>query len=270
MHTSVALIALDLDGTVLGPGPEIDPEGRAALQEAEASGLTVVLATGRMLRSARAVQEALGLHGPLITYNGGLVALPDGRTWTDPVPLTAARDIASACRGRRFFLQAYFGDALRVPYPDPRAEAYARLAGVDYTVDAAAVWTPVEAPTKLLVIEPAERMAEVRSALEPVSAGRCELAHSYAHYLEISRAGVNKGVALGRLAATLGLEPGQVMAVGDGENDLSMLRYAGLGVAVANAVPALAAVAARVTTAPYGAGVAEAVRAVLAEAARHG
>ena len=257
--TRIALLALDLDGTVLGPGSDIAPAGRAALQRAERSGVAVALATGRMLRSARGVQERLGLHGPLITYTGGLVSLPDGRSWTDPLPVEAAQAIGAVCRARGYYLQCYLGDELQVPFEDGRAEAYGRLAGVGYTVNPDAVWAPRTPPTKLLVIEPVERMPEVRAALAPVVAGRCELAHSYAHYLEISAAGVNKGVALARLAAALGVARAAVMAIGDGENDLSMVQYAGVGAAVANAVPALAAAAAYVATRRCGDGVAEAV-----------
>jgi Cof subfamily protein (haloacid dehalogenase superfamily) len=258
-----ALVAVDLDGTVLGPGTALAPAGAAALRRAAERGVVVVLATGRMLSSARGVQSRLGLGGPLVAYNGGLVALPDGGGWSDPVPLPAARAVAAACRDRGYFLQAYFADRLCVPSADPRAEAYARLAGVSYAVDPQAVWELPEAPTKLLVIEPAERMPEVRGALGPVAAGRCELAHSYPHYLEISAAGVDKGAALCRLAALLGLPRERVLAIGDGENDVPMLRCAGLGVAVANAAPAAAASAAFVTAAPYGDGVAEALAALL-------
>lgn len=255
----VSLIALDLDGTVLGPGREIAPAGRAALQQAQAAGIAIALATGRMLRSARVVQEQLGLNGPLITYNGGLVRLVDGRQWEDPVPLDAAHAIGALCRARGYYLQCYLGDDLYVSADDPRAQAYATLASVTYRVDPEVVWRPPVPPTKLLVIEPVERQPEVRAALEPVVAGRCELAHSYPHYLEISRSGVNKGVALVRLAEALGIARERVMAVGDGENDLSLIRAAGIGCAVANAVPLLATAAAYTCSARYGDGVAEAV-----------
>ncbi len=257
---SVSLIAVDLDGTVLGPGRDIAPAGRAALQAAERAAITVALATGRMLRSAQRVQERLGLQGPLITYNGGLIRLPDGRQWEDPVPLDAARAIAALCHERGYFLQCYLGDRLYVPWPDPRADAYSELASVECTVSADIVWAPPTPPTKLLVIEPVERQPEVRAAVAAVVGDRCELAHSYPHYLEISRAGVHKGTALTRLAEVMGVPRAQVLAVGDGENDLPLILAAGIGVAVANAVPAVAAAAQHVCGARFGDGVAEAVR----------
>lgn len=259
----VRLIALDLDGTILGPGKEIAPSGRDALQRLSAAGVVVALASGRMLRSTALVQERLGLAGPLIAYNGGMLQLPDGRLWEDPVPLPAARAVSALCRARGYFLQCYYGDELCVPHDDPRAHAYSDLAGVPFCVDPQRVWDPPQPPTKQLIIEPAGRQPEVREAVVAVAAGRLEVAHSYPHYLEISGAGVNKGVALGRLVEALGLARAAVMAVGDGENDLSMVRYAGIGAAVGNAVPALKAVAAVCAGAHFGDGVAELVRRVL-------
>ncbi len=259
----VRLIALDLDGTVLGPGRHIAPAAHEALRAAEAAGVLVVLASGRMLRSAAGVQAALGLSGPIIAYNGGMVRLPDGRGWEDPVPLPAARAISRLCQERGYFVQCYYGDRLCVPADGPRAQEYAEIAGVPFEVDPAAVFDPPQPPTKQLVIEPVERQPEVREAVRAAAAGAVELANSYPHYLEVSAAGVHKGAALARLAQALGVPRAAVMAVGDGENDLSMLRYAGVPAAVGNAVPGLRAIAAVRAAASYGDGVAEVVRRVL-------
>jgi len=260
---SVRLLALDLDGTVLGPGAAIAPAVQDALRRAVAEGLTVALASGRMLRSEARVQAALGIPGPLIAYNGALVRLPDGSGWEEPVPLEVAREVSSLCRARGYFLQCYYHDELCVPADDPRARDYAALAGVPFVVDPERVWHPPSPPTKQLVIEPVERQPEVRAAVAEVARGRLELAHSYPHYLEISAAGVNKGVALRRLAEVLGVPREAVMAVGDAENDLAMLDYAGWPAAVGNAAPAVRARARLAARRPYGDGMAELVDLVL-------
>ncbi len=256
----VSLVACDLDGTVLGPGTEIAPDVRLALAQAETAGWTIVLASGRMLRSVQGVQSRLGVQGPIIAYNGGLVALPDGRVLHHPIPVAAAQRVADVCARHGFFLQTYQDDRLYVPWEDARADAYSRLAGVPPTVDPDRVFHPRVAPTKLLVIEPAQRQPEVRAAIAPLAPGELELANSYPHYLEITAAGIDKGTALAELCALLGTQPAEVLAVGDGENDLPMLNLAGLGVAVANAAETVRRAVAHVTRAPYGAGVAEAIR----------
>lgn len=257
---AVRLVALDLDGTVLGPGTEIAAELPAVLRQAMDAGVQIALATGRMLRSAAGVQRRLGIEGPLVAYNGGAVRLSDGSGWSQGVPVPAAHAIGRLCQDRGYFLQCYLGDELFVSAVDPRADAYAALAGVAYTVDPQTAFFPGREPTKLLVIEPAARQPEVRAAVAGVAAGAVALSHSYPHYLEISGAGVDKGRALARLAAAIGLEAADVMAVGDAENDLPMVAYAGVGVAVANASAALRSAADYVCAAPCGGGVAEAIR----------
>jgi Cof subfamily protein (haloacid dehalogenase superfamily) len=248
---------------VLGPGPQLAPAAGAALRAAAAAGLAVVLASGRMLRSIAAVQDALGLSGPIIAYNGGMVRLPDGRTWEHPIPLATARTIAGVCRDRGYFLQSYYADQLLVPADEPRAREYARIAGVPFRVDPDAVYAPEQPPTKQLVIEPVERQALVRAAVRAAAGDGVELANSYPHYLEVSAAGVDKGSALARVASVLGVPRSAVLAVGDGENDLPMLRYAGLAAAVANAAPAVRQAVTLLAGAPFGDGVAELVTRVL-------
>ncbi len=252
-------MALDLDGTLLGPGDTLAEEARVALGALAARGVVVALATGRMLCSAAGVQERLGVPGPVVAYNGGLIRLPDGRAVEHPVALEDARLVGRVCRERGWYLQSYQGDALFVPEDEPRAREYGRIAGVPYTVDPRRVWAPEVPPLKLLVIEPAERQPEVRQGLGPLVRGRLELANSYAHYLEITAAGVDKGTALAELCHLLGIDAGEVLAVGDGENDLPMLRFAGMGVAVGNASPAVRQAAPRRASAPFGRGVVEAV-----------
>ncbi len=257
---AVRLVALDLDGTVLGPGTEIAAELPGVLRRAADAGVWITLATGRMLLSAAGVQRRLGIEGPLLAYNGGAVRLTDGAGWSEGIPLAAAHAIGRLCRERGYFLQCYLGDEVFVSAADPRADAYSALAGVGYRVDPETAFFPASEPAKLLVIEPVERQPQVRAAVAEAAAGAVSLFHSYPHYLEIVRAGVDKGTALARLTARLGLEPAEVMAVGDAENDLPMVTYAGIGVAVANAGAVLRSAADYVCEAPCGAGVAEAIR----------
>lgn len=256
---------MDVDGTLLAPGNVLAPAAARALRAAQRAGITVTLATGRMYRSAAQWAARLGLSGPLIAYNGGLIVdYPAGRVLRHrPVPLRAARAVADLCRARGWFLQAYFDDRLFVPAAGPRADAYARTAGVTYEVDPGRVYHPTRPPTKLLVIEDPAAMPAIAAELAARGGGALHLATSFPHYLEIQARGVSKAAALRWLARRLGVPRTAVLAAGDGENDLEMVRYAGTGVAVANAVDAVKAVAALVTRRPYGEGVAEAVRACL-------
>jgi Cof subfamily protein (haloacid dehalogenase superfamily) len=256
------VIAIDIDGTLAAPGNALAPAAAPAVRRAVAAGATVVLASGRMFASVAGWAERLGLAGPLIAYNGAMVRThPEGQTWWHrPVPLAAARRAVAACRDAGWYVQVYVDDRLLVPWRDERTDWYSRNSGVPFTVDPERVYALPEAPTKLLVIEPAERMPAVRAALlEAATPDVLVMATSFPHYLEVTAPGVDKGVALGALARRLGVPPSATMGIGDGANDLPLLEAAGVRVAVRNAAPELRAAAHLVTSAPYGDGVAEAI-----------
>lgn len=258
----IRLVAVDMDGTLLAPGSRLPDEAAAALHAARQAGATVVLATGRMFRSAVAWAERLGLQGPIIAYNGALVRThPDGVTWLhQPIPVPLARAVAEVCQERGWYLHTYVDEQLCIPYPDPRADEYCQVAGVTARVDPEAVWRPQHPPAKLLVIEPVERIAEVQATLAHLH--ELKTATSFPHYLEITHRSVSKGRALQLVARRLGVAKEEVLAVGDGQNDVDMIRFAGMGVAVANAHPDAKRAARFVVSRPYGCGVAEALAAV--------
>lgn len=256
-----ALIALDVDGTLLAPGNVLAPAAATALGRAARAGATVVLASGRMFVSTAAWAERLGVQGPVIAYNGGLVrGHPGGETWWHrPIPLEAARAVAARCRAEGWYVQAYLDDHLLVPWHDQRTDDYCRNAGVPFTVAPGTVYALPEPPTKLLVIEPAERIPAVRAALAAAAGQELVMSTSFPYFLEITAPGVNKGAALTAVAERLGVPRSSVLAVGDGRNDVPLLGAAGIGAAVANACEELRAAAGIVAAARYGDGVAEAV-----------
>ncbi len=256
------MIAIDIDGTLLAPGNVLAPAVGGAVERATAAGATVVLASGRMFVSVAAWAGHLGLRGPLIAYNGAMVRThPDGQTWWHrPLPLAAARAAVATCKAEGWYVQVYLDDQLLVPWRDDRTDWYSQNSGVPFTVDPERVYDPPAAPTKLLVIEPAERMPAVRAALTEATAPEVlVMATSFPHYLEITAPDVNKGVALTALAERLGVPTAATMAIGDGNNDVFLLGAAGIRVAVANASPDLQRAADLVTAGKYGEGVAEAI-----------
>jgi len=239
------------------------PAVPAALAKATGAGATVMLASGRMFVSIAGWAERVGLRGPLIAYNGAMVRThPDGQTWWHrPVPLDTARRAIAACKSAGWYVQAYVDDQLLVPWRDERTDWYSQNSGVPFTVDADRVYALDAAPTKLLIIEPAERMPAIRTALgEAAAPDVLVMATSFPHYLEVTAPDVNKGVALAAVAERLGVPIAATMGIGDGDNDLPLLAAAGIRVAVQNAGPGLRRAADLVTGASYGDGVAEAVR----------
>lgn len=262
---AIRLVALDVDGTLLDEHHYLAPRARAAVLEARRRGVTVALATGRMYRSAVPWVEALGLdRAPILAYNGAWVAdWPEGRVRRHcPVDLDTARAVAAYCDRRELFLQAYVDDHYYLPRGGPQADHYRTIAGFDGTVVG-----PMEpflaergvAPTKLLLQEPPEVLAQVEADLRAQFGDSLYITWSRSYFLEIMDRCVSKGAALEQLANALNIPAGDVLAVGDNFNDLPMLEYAGVGVAIAGAPSEVAARADFVASGGPGEGAAEAI-----------
>ncbi|MDI3281355.1 MAG: Cof-type HAD-IIB family hydrolase [Bacillota bacterium] len=262
----VALIALDLDDTLLGPDLEVSERARAAIARAQGRGMRVTLATGRMFRSALPYARELGLTTPLITYNGGLIKDPlTGevlRLRTIAAPL--AREVALQARSEGLTLNVYLDDTLYVAEINPDVEYYLSIAQVEpHPVgDLVALLereSPRALPTKLLICATEAEVDRLLPRLQERYRGRLRITRSKPRFIEIEPAEVNKGEALAYLARHLGVERDRVMAVGDGENDLDMLLYAGISVAVRTAPPHVRAAARYLTGSAGEEGVAEAI-----------
>jgi Cof subfamily protein (haloacid dehalogenase superfamily) len=237
------LLVADIDGTLVNAAREITPPVHAAVAEAQARGVRVCLATGRIWPSARQFVEALGADSPAILYNGGLVYdfARDDVWMRTPLPMQQAKDVLRILR-RHPAVQPhlYVDDRVVIPAMNETTEIYQKKDSVRAEpVGDLADWLTVD-PMKILIIGE-------RPALEEVGREIDALPYAVNHvfseriYLEILAPGVNKGVALRAMAERLGVERDAIVAVGDNLNDLAMLEYAGLGVAMRNAPEALRA-----------------------------
>ncbi len=266
---AIKLVALDLDGTLLSRKLEILPETREAIARAHDRGVQFAIVTGRMYQSSTPFAKELGLEGmPLIAYNGALIReYPSGRIiHHDPVPLETCRALAAFCEARGLHLQAYVDDELYVPDLGPATQQYLAIARVRaHPVGSLFLWLP-QPSTKLLIIDQPERIPALAAEVKELLDEAVEVHSSYPEFLEVVGRNVSKGRALEVVAASLGVAREEVMAIGDGMNDLSMIRWAGTGVAMAHAPEPVREAADYVTQFGPGEGVAEALeRLVLTE-----
>lgn len=221
-----------------------------------------MIVTGRMYQSTTAYARELGLEGmPVVAYNGALVKeYPSGRTlYHEPVPVATCKSLAAFCENRGYHLQAYIDDQLYVPDMGPRTHQYLEIARVKATpVGSLFLWF-TEASSKLLIIEDPARMPDLQREVQELLGPSVEVAQSYPMFLEIVNRQVSKGKALAAVAESLGFTREEVMAVGDGMNDLPMITWAGTSFAMAHAPEGLKRVATHVTEQGPGLGVAEAL-----------
>jgi Cof subfamily protein (haloacid dehalogenase superfamily) len=258
----IRLVALDIDGTLLRTDKQLTRRTGQAIGAAAAAGVRVVLASARPPRSVRGIHEALGLDTVQINYNGALIHDPVNARHLFHQPLDAAvarRVIAAARRvDRRCMVSIEILDRW---YTDHFDESLPTETSLQFKPDfigplSAFLTVPV---TKLMLLAPPERMARIRTAVERRFIPAVGLAVSDAHLLQICHRDTSKADALAHVAEHYGVRRQQVLAIGDAPNDVAMLRWAGLGVAVENAWPAARAAADRIVPENDADGVAHAI-----------
>lgn len=233
------MVAADLDGTLLAPDLSFAEGLPRALTRLRSDGARTVICTGRMLRSARLVAARLGIHGgPIVCYQGALVADLAGGEELRHVRMDGriAGEVVRHVKAMGRHLNAYIDDLLYVERVTEWARRYAEQVevGIQVVGDMA---TEVERrpPTKLVLVTSATDVEEILPGLQQRWHGRLYVTRSQAEYIEITDASVSKSGALAWLCRRLGVAREQVVALGDGMNDVDMLEWAGLGVAVAEA-----------------------------------
>lgn len=238
---SYKLLALDMDGTLLNEAKEISAENRKWIALAREAGITVTIATGRGMRTLAPYIEELGLQSPLVTVNGGEV-------WQSPERLY-----------RRHLLPAELVRRLRQIALDFDIWYWAYAVEDIYNRDH---WINENESLQWLKFGfYTEREPVRREIVETVSRwGNLEITNSDPNNLELNPKGVTKESGLREVCRLLNIEMKQVVAVGDSLNDLSMVRAAGLGVAMGNAQEALKRSADWVTSSNEENGVAEVIK----------
>ncbi|MGE5572260.1 MAG: Cof-type HAD-IIB family hydrolase [Bacteroidota bacterium] len=239
------LLVTDIDGTLVDSHQKVPEANARAIKRLIASGGLYTFATGRNENSARPYAEALGINAPAILYNGANV-----------VDLSRNKAIFERCLSRQaatFVLRLVSSFDVH-PTLHLGGRVYVqRASGAlrDHMAKNGIQWTEVgdlarfleqtprrERPTKILLIGADYVLEGLRRAIQ-AGLPRISITKSEPTYLEVLPPGVSKGAALLVLCRHLGIDPKEVVAVGDGPNDLSLIQAAGMGVAVANAAPEL-------------------------------
>jgi Cof subfamily protein (haloacid dehalogenase superfamily) len=242
---TVRLIALDLDGTVFGDDLVISERTHQAIVAAQGKGVLVTIATGRMFRSARQVASDLGITGPLICYQGALVrSHPSGETLlhkTVPTPL--ALDVIRSTSNAGLHLNLYLDDELFVDTLTPEAAYYSSI-NRDlevHEVGNLAAWLECNGgePTKLVIVTDADQTDGVLAEFTSQFGEVLQVTKSHPRFTELTNIACSKGRALAFLAAHYRVPRAEVMAIGDGLNDLDMIAWAGYGVAMEGAPEAV-------------------------------
>lgn len=258
---AIKLVAVDMDDTLLDGTLKVSPRTCDAINKAHEQGVLVTICTGRMFSSALPFAQKLNMKAPIITYNGGMIqsALTKEMLFHKTIAPDVAGEIVALFREKGWYLQSYLDDELYVVERCEKAKLYERMAGVSAIPVGEKFYSMRHEPTKMLALAQPHEILEIQEIINKEFAGEIFAATSKSTYLELTHPSVNKGHALGLLAESLNISREEVMAIGDSNNDVPMLEYAGLGVAMGNATDKIKAVAQAVTGHNNAHGVAEAI-----------
>ncbi|ADN02880.1 Cof-like hydrolase [Spirochaeta thermophila DSM 6192] len=252
------LLACDLDDTLLSGDGVLPEEDLRLLRRAVRCGILPVVASGRPFASVRRVVEAFwpDVSLPFIAFNGALVGLSGTGTvlFSRRVPRVDACRFLEWAERHGLFAQTYDEEYFYVPSEDDRAERYARNVGIPYRVVGPLSRFLSFDPPKVLLHDDPIRLEEHYPEALRLFGDRLSLFFSKPQYLEVVHPEVDKGMALAWVAERYGVPRARVVAMGDSGNDVEMVRWAGTGVAVANARQEVKEVASVVTGAPGGEG----------------
>jgi Cof subfamily protein (haloacid dehalogenase superfamily) len=246
------LLAFDYDGTAAIDGQLPTQAVCNAVTAARAAGVIAVLATGRPYESAARYAAALDLDAPVICFQGAMVRELSGEKrvlYVEPAPADAMCEVMALAEERNLELNIYGEDLMHVIDRGRPAEFYERWFGMairfarSYAEICDRFAAAGKSPLKGLFIGPSETNDAFRDELRARFGDRLSVVRSHDLFVEVHSLDASKGHGLRFMAEHYGIPQSETIAVGDSGNDSSMIEWAGLGVAVANALPEVFAVA---------------------------
>jgi Cof subfamily protein (haloacid dehalogenase superfamily) len=260
------LLVVDIDGTLIGRDGSISTEDREALAKVRQKGIGVSLSTGRAAQSCLPIIKRLALDGYHIFFDGALVSNLDKEVYAKPIESGVVMEAIEFARQNDIYLELYSASHFFVERVNWATKIHREFFKLEPTVvDFSGLWERERIIKGGLVTASPEEVAKTKSfRLRFARSLHFSLARSPAYpgveFTNVVSLGVSKGKALAALASYLGISTAEVMAVGDGTNDISLLSAAGLAVAMGNAPDEVKAAAGHVTLDVDHSGLAAAVK----------
>ena len=261
-----------MDGTLLDDNHLISEENKKAVKEAHDRGVVIAVTTGRLFTSASYSYSLLGIEGPIIASNGTYIRERSKNEfiYKDTFSFEECKELNEILTKNALTHYFYTHNTAIGSEPLPPNHPYIsfnkevpKSLRIHFRIkeELSPLFKEYENEVlKAIVIEEKDKVALLKVKNELKALEKFEVVSSGPNNFEIMKKGSSKGSAVQRLAESLGIKPDEVICMGDNENDLSMIRYAGLGIAMGNAVDLLKNEANYITDTNVNSGVAKAIR----------
>lgn len=240
------LIVSDFDNTLADHNRKVSERTKKAIKEYQKAGGKFILCTGRMFPSARKEGKNLALTGECIAYNGALTGdIETGKITRREVlkKEVALKLVQDFEKMSDVVLQLYFNDKIYVQYKNPYTDEYVKECNLDFceTKEALSRFIQKNEGTimEVLVMAHPNKILSLYEEYRKIKTSDYTVVSSEVHFLEFISPEANKGIAVQKMCAELGVDKSEVACFGDNYNDVYMIEFAGLGVAVANGVDEL-------------------------------
>ncbi|ALS21040.1 MULTISPECIES: Cof-type HAD-IIB family hydrolase [Paenibacillus] len=255
------LIALDVDGTLLNDNYELTERTVSTLRRVHEAGSRIVLCTGRAPESSVPIMEQMGFEGVLIAHNGAAtVETPGSRLLHEfSFPIGHIAGLVQYCRAEHVHFDLNTSWKMYVEHVgEAEAAMYEKYMAVPERVDdVLALTVPIVKFTMFGSQEAMDRVERQLASFDLPSS--LQAIRSGAHFIDVMLKSVSKGRALSNLSGMWGIEPSSILAMGNYYNDIDMLRFAGLGIAMGNSPEEVKLAADEVALSNNEEGVAEAL-----------
>lgn len=242
MNNQPKIFFTDLDGTLLTKEKTITPKTMYALKQWTDAGNKLALCSGRAIESVKNVKESLGLTFPgmfLIGYNGGEIYDCESGQVISRITLTLEQTelVMKVAKEEGIHCHTYTDTHIISPADNEELRYYCRAIHTPVIISENVLDALDKPPCKCIAIDihDKEKLEHFRTTLAPLVEGELTLLYSNDRYLEIFPACSGKGTAVTTLCKHLDIPVEHALAAGDEANDISMLKTAGLGIAMANA-----------------------------------
>ena len=244
------LLALDIDGTLLNSEGEVCDSTRDAIERVQGENIIVTISTGRPIQGVNKYIELLNLRAPIITYNGAMIidSVTQEVIYEQKLSNLDARQVFELGKAYDTTMIVWSNNKLYVNRMDDKVRDYQTLSGEVPIVIHNEETIYDQGVTKIIWISSPDKLIEVQKELKGTLNESITSVTSKAHYLEFFNSKVSKSKALAFIGSRFDIQKEEMIAIGDGNNDIDMIDYVGMGVAMENATDAVKAVADYITT----------------------